>query len=54
LEREGEGRSEFEAPEVDGVIRVDGRPGSFVRTRITSTGTHDLMGVAVAEARSCA
>jgi ribosomal protein S12 methylthiotransferase len=54
MEREGEGRSEFEAPEVDGVIRVKGWPGSFVRTRITSTGTHDLEGVAITEVCSCA
>lgn len=42
-----EGRSELEAPDVDGVIRVEGRhdPGSLLRVRITGSDRHDLSGV---------
>ena len=55
VDRAGEARSAFEAPEVDGVIRLaGGRPGSFVAARITRAGTHDLEADLVREKRSCA
>ena len=41
----GEGRSEFEAPDVDGVIHVKARPGETIAARITSSDVHDLFAV---------
>ncbi len=42
------GRSAAEAPEIDGVVRIDGarglRPGEFAKVRITAAGEHDLAG----------
>lgn len=47
----GIGRSRFEAPEIDGVVRVDaGAPlqaGDRIRVRITDAGEHDLVAVPV-------
>jgi len=44
------GRSAFDAPEIDGVVRIDDgercAPGSFVQVRITGAGEHDLAAVA--------
>jgi ribosomal protein S12 methylthiotransferase len=46
----GVGRSYRDAPEIDGVVHVDGaargalRPGEMVRVRITAADTHDLFG----------
>jgi ribosomal protein S12 methylthiotransferase len=39
------GRTEWDAPEIDGVVRLTGRsvrPGSFVRALVTGSSTHDL------------
>ncbi|HTW90450.1 MAG TPA: 30S ribosomal protein S12 methylthiotransferase RimO [bacterium] len=39
------GRTEWDAPEIDGVVRLSGRkvrPGSFVQALVTSSSTHDL------------
>lgn len=44
----GLARTEWDAPEIDGVVRLVGRhprPGSFTRVRITDTSTHDIVGV---------
>jgi ribosomal protein S12 methylthiotransferase len=45
------GRSEFEAPETDGVVFVSGVDendiGTFVKVRITQAQTYDLLGVKV-------
>ena len=45
------GRSAGDAPEIDGVVRIETRrrlaPGETVRVRVTSADTHDLAGVAV-------
>jgi len=41
----GLGRTQWDAPEVDGVVRLTGSkllPGKIVRCRITRAGTHDL------------
>jgi ribosomal protein S12 methylthiotransferase len=41
----GLGRTEWDAPEIDGVVRLSGRhvrPGTFVRALITGSSTHDL------------
>jgi ribosomal protein S12 methylthiotransferase len=38
-------RTEWDAPEIDGVVRLTGRgvrPGTFVRTLVTGSSTHDL------------
>jgi ribosomal protein S12 methylthiotransferase len=43
--RAARGRTEWDAPEIDGVVRLTGRsvrPGSFVRARVTGSSTHDL------------
>lgn len=47
-----EGRSVLEAPDVDGVVRVEGehRPGTLVRARITASDRHDLQAVPVVAA----
>ncbi|UCG43765.1 MAG: MiaB/RimO family radical SAM methylthiotransferase, partial [candidate division WOR-3 bacterium] len=40
------GRTEWEAPEIDGVAKIDGRPrqpGEFVRVKVARTLTHDLV-----------
>ena len=40
------GRTQADAPEIDGIVRVDDgaglAPGSFARVTITSAGEHDL------------
>ena len=39
------GRTEWDAPEIDGVVRLSGRrvrPGTFVRALVTGSSTHDL------------
>jgi len=44
------GRTQYDAPEVDGVVYVKGnnlRPGSFVNVKITDTLEYDLAGEAV-------
>ncbi|MGQ9677799.1 MAG: MiaB/RimO family radical SAM methylthiotransferase [bacterium] len=42
----GQGRTEWDAPEIDGVVKVTGGqslpPGEFVNVRITGSLTHDL------------
>ena len=42
------GRSAFEAPDADGLIRLTARQplteGTFVRARLTGAGTYDLTG----------
>jgi ribosomal protein S12 methylthiotransferase len=41
----GLGRTEWDAPEIDGVVRLTGRgvrPGTFVRALVTGSSTHDL------------
>ncbi len=47
----GYGRSEFEAPEVDGMIKIKSkkklRPGQWVKVKITGAGLHDLEGILV-------
>jgi ribosomal protein S12 methylthiotransferase len=38
-------RTEWDAPEIDGVVKLTGRsvrPGSFVRAQVTGSSTHDL------------
>ncbi len=43
----GTGRTEWDAPEVDGTVRITGAPaspGSFVSVVVTGSGTHDLRG----------
>jgi ribosomal protein S12 methylthiotransferase len=40
------GRTEWDAPEIDGVVRLTGRrvhPGTFVRALVTASSTHDLL-----------
>lgn len=41
-----QGRTEWDAPEIDGVVKITGRqsvpPGEFARVRITGSSTHDL------------
>ena len=40
-------RTEWDAPEVDGTVRLRGRkavPGEFVNVKITESDTHDLYG----------
>jgi tRNA A37 methylthiotransferase MiaB len=39
------GRTQWDAPEIDGVVRLSGRsvrPGTFVRALVTGSSTHDL------------
>jgi ribosomal protein S12 methylthiotransferase len=39
------GRTQWDAPEIDGVVKLTGRkarPGTFVRALVTSSSTHDL------------
>ena len=45
----GVGRTVGDAPEVDGVVHIDGtvRAGDWARVRITEADTHDLHGAAV-------
>lgn len=46
-ERPGLGRTEWDAPDIDGVVRFRGGtavPGRFVDVRVTGSGTHDLTG----------
>lgn len=46
----GIGRTQWDAPEIDGVVRLRGahpEPGAIVRCRITGSSTHDLRGVVV-------
>jgi ribosomal protein S12 methylthiotransferase len=41
----GIARSEFDAPEIDGLVKLTGRaipPGRFHRVRVTTSSTHDL------------
>jgi ribosomal protein S12 methylthiotransferase len=41
----GIGRTQWDAPEIDGVVRLTGRkvaPGRFVQALVTSSSTHDL------------
>ncbi len=43
------GRSERDAPEVDGLVELSGsgiRPGEIVRAKVVETGDHDLKAVA--------
>jgi ribosomal protein S12 methylthiotransferase len=45
VDEPGMGRTEWDAPEVDGRVRFFGRavrPGAFVRALVTGSGTHDL------------
>lgn len=45
VDEPGIGRSEWDAPEVDGTVRLTGAgaaPGSFVRVRVTGASTHDV------------
>jgi len=42
----GAGRSEWEAPEIDGVVRIKDAgiaPGEFINVRVTAARTHDLI-----------
>ncbi|MGQ9707990.1 MAG: 30S ribosomal protein S12 methylthiotransferase RimO [bacterium] len=42
----GVGRTEWDAPEIDGMVKIRGNapaPGNFVRVRITNSSTHDLI-----------
>ncbi|MFO7650673.1 MAG: 30S ribosomal protein S12 methylthiotransferase RimO [bacterium] len=42
----GLGRTEWDAPEVDGTVKLTGpkvEPGAFVRCRVTGSSTHDLV-----------
>jgi len=45
------GRSEADAPEIDGIVRVKAakgvKPGDFLAVRITAANDHDLQGSAV-------
>ena len=47
---EAMGRSQHDAPEVDGMVRIRGlemgRPGAVVPVRITETDDYDLVGEA--------
>lgn len=40
----GTGRTEWDAPEVDGTVKLAGKaePGTFARCRVTGSATHDL------------
>ena len=47
-----QGRSRFEAPEVDGVILVEAEdaalePGQMIRVRLTAAFDYDMLGVMV-------
>ena len=46
------GRSDADAPEIDGIVRVKGakgaRPGDFLEARIVAAGEHDLQGAVAA------
>lgn len=47
IDEPGRGRTEWDAPEVDGVVRIEGPspcPGQFRRVLITGSTTHDLKG----------
>ncbi len=48
VDRPGLGRTLYDAPEIDGIVKLGGRPvasGSIVRARVTHAGTHDLYAV---------
>ncbi|MEO0079020.1 MAG: 30S ribosomal protein S12 methylthiotransferase RimO [candidate division WOR-3 bacterium] len=50
VDQPGVGRTEWDAPEVDGVFQlrgVDTRPGEMVRALVTGSTTHDLRGQVV-------
>jgi len=41
----GIGRTQLDAPEIDGVVKLSGRkahPGSFVQALVTGSSTHDI------------
>jgi ribosomal protein S12 methylthiotransferase len=45
IDRPGIGRTEWDAPEIDGVVKLSGpspKPGTFVRVHVLRTGTHDI------------
>ncbi|MBN2537803.1 30S ribosomal protein S12 methylthiotransferase RimO [candidate division WOR-3 bacterium] len=45
LDTPTEGRTEWDAPEIDGVVRFRapaGQPGEFIRCRVTGSSVHDL------------
>ncbi len=45
VDSDGIGRTQWDAPEIDGVVKLTGRkvrPGRFVRALVTSSSTHDL------------
>ncbi len=47
IDKPGRGRTEWDAPEIDGVVRIEGPclcPGQFRRVLITGSTTHDLEG----------
>jgi ribosomal protein S12 methylthiotransferase len=50
MDKDGEGRSQWDAPEVDGKVRVRGaaKAGEFVEVRITDASEYDLKGEVVA------
>ena len=52
LKREAVGRTEFDAPDVDGVVRIAGietvQPGAVIAVRITAADGYDLVGEPVA------
>ena len=47
----GVGRTVGDAPEVDGVVHIDGtvRAGDWARVRVTEADIHDLRGVSLAD-----
>lgn len=48
VDRPGLGRTPYDAPEIDGVVKLGGRAvtsGSIVRARVTHTTTHDLYAI---------
>ena len=51
VDGEGTGRSEYDAPEVDGCVHFSGapetRPGQFVDVKITAASGYDLEGIVV-------
>ncbi len=54
VDQPGIGRTEWDAPEVDGTVRLEGRParaGAFVRCRVTRSSTHDLAAAVIGAAR---
>jgi ribosomal protein S12 methylthiotransferase len=54
LKSEAVGRSQYDAPDVDGVVRIQGiqtaRPGAVVKVRIREADGYDLVGQALAPA----